>query len=820
MVLMLTLIRLAAVRFTTFGLFACFLALGSFDTVQAQSGTLTVSTNTLTFTAAQGGNPSTYQTISVGSTGGSINYTIATTATWLSASDCGFAGGNSGTAPDNLCVQVISSSLASGTYNGTITLAPTNGTANVTIAVALNVSGSGTATSLLGASPSQLSFGFEIGQSLPGPKTSQITSTGITLPFSFTINTAPTSNCPSGWLQTTVSTNSTPATLTVTIANPSPGLGPGTCSGNISITSNTSGNGTTTTLVGVVLFVSSSSLLNVSVPNALASVTLQQGFAPVQFNIGLSSTDSNPITFTAQVISGGGWLAISPSNGSVPGGGGTLNIDVQVTPATVLPPGTYQGSIQINSPGLLNNQLTVPVTLILTSRSSVTVTPSGTIGFTEAQGGALPAAQTVTLSGATSATFLNVVTTEQNVPAWLQVSPSNGSLTQSTPAMLTLTVLANSLPQGVYSSQIAISFSNSSIPGITIFVSLTVSPPAAALVATPSSLSFSYQSGQTQAPMAQSITISNAAQSVSGGLLFAVASISDSWLSVNPLNGTTPGTISVSVTPQNLQPGSYSSSFTLAATGVPSLTINVSLFVAANTTPQPFIISNAASGVGSQLAPGEIITIKGSGLGPGTPVSFSVSTLTNPTLAGVQVTFSGYSGTLLYVSSTQINVTVPYEIAGQSTTSIVVTYQNAPSAPITQQVGAVALGLFTDNATGSGQSAAVNSNYAYNTAASPALQGSYISVYATGGGQTNPASFDGEVSPTTSLLPLVSQQLVTATIGGRNAPILFAGAAPGYVTGVVQFNIQVPIGVSGGALPIVVTINGVASQASATVAVQ
>jgi uncharacterized protein (TIGR03437 family) len=64
---------------------------------------------------------------------------------------------------------------------------------------------------------------------------------------------------------------------------------------------------------------------------------------------------------------------------------------------------------------------------------------------------------------------------------------------------------------------------------------------------------------------------------------------------------------------------------------------------------------------------------------------------------------------------------------------------------------------------------------------------------------------------------------VTATIGGKAATVLFAGAAPGFVTGLVQLNIQVPTGVTGSALPIVVTINGpisTQSQATATVAVQ
>jgi trimeric autotransporter adhesin len=281
------------------------------------------------------------------------------------------------------------------------------------------------------------------------------------------------------------------------------------------------------------------------------------------------------------------------------------------------------------------------------------------------------------------------------------------------------------------------------------------------------------------------------------------------------------------VSPQSLQPGSYSGSFTLTAPNVATTTISVALFISASTTPQPFIISNSASGVGSSLSPGEIITIKGSGLGPGTPVSFTVSSLTNPILAGVQVTFNGFSGTLLYVSSTQINVTVPYEIAGSSTASIIVSYQSVPSSPITQPVAAASLGLFTDNATGSGQAAALNPNSScaqppcYNTAATPVIEGSYVSIYGTGGGQTSPASTDGEVTP--GLSNLVFAQYVSATIGGKAAPILFAGAAPGSVTGLVQFNIQVPTGVSGSALPVVVSITGpvtTQSQANATIAVQ
>src|SRR5271165_851153 len=119
---MLTLFRLAPVRFTTFGLLASFLVLGSFDTLRAQN--LSVNPSSLVFTAATGGNPNpATQQVNVNGTG---NYIISTSALWLGASTGPFAG-TGGTAPDVLTVQVNSASLASGTYNGTILLQPTSG---------------------------------------------------------------------------------------------------------------------------------------------------------------------------------------------------------------------------------------------------------------------------------------------------------------------------------------------------------------------------------------------------------------------------------------------------------------------------------------------------------------------------------------------------------------------------------------------------------------------------------------------------------------------------------------------------------------------
>src|ERR1700722_8719525 len=202
-------------RFTTFAIIAGFIGLGCFDTVEAQS--LTLSSTNLTFTVPQGGNSANTQSVTVGSTGGNVSFTISTTATWLSASTGPF-NGSGGTSGETLTVAVnpvSPTSLASGNYSGTITLTPTNGSAAAVITVALTVTGSGTTTSTISASPSQLSFGFELHQAAPPSQTTQITSSGISLPISFGINVAPTSNCPAGWLQASLSSSSTPSTLTI-----------------------------------------------------------------------------------------------------------------------------------------------------------------------------------------------------------------------------------------------------------------------------------------------------------------------------------------------------------------------------------------------------------------------------------------------------------------------------------------------------------------------------------------------------------------------------------------------------------------------------
>ena len=366
-----------------------------------------------------------------------------------------------------------------------------------------------------------------------------------------------------------------------------------------------------------------------------------------------------------------------------------------------------------------------------------------------------------------------------------------------------------------------------------------VTPPVSVSV-TPPSLSFSYQlTGSAPAPQVLNVS------STGGAANFTVGTTSTGgWLGVDATSGTTPTNglpkaINVSIDPTKIPAGTVAGS---ALQG--SITVNVTLTVTAAPVPQPTLILNSASISAAAVAPGELITIKGTNLGPASPANGTVFKLNaqgtvDSTLAGVQVLFNNTPGIPTFVSATQINVIVPWEVASFSSVSMVVTFNGGQSAAFPLNVSSVSPAIYTQNATGNGQAAAVNLSpaalSAYNGPAgstypgtsiplAPAPQNSFVSFFLAGCGPTNPTSVTGAINPSNQLLPLrgwsEGSSFVTATIGGQPAHVQFAGAAPTLVSGVCQVNLQVPTGVSGNTLPVTIIINGAVTLGSATIAVQ
>jgi uncharacterized protein (TIGR03437 family) len=234
-------------------------------------------------------------------------------------------------------------------------------------------------------------------------------------------------------------------------------------------------------------------------------------------------------------------------------------------------------------------------------------------------------------------------------------------------------------------------------------------------------------------------------------------------------------------------------------------------------------IVNAASNIGGGVSPGEIVVLYGTGIGPSTlAINQPANGFFGTQVGGTTVSFDGNPAPLIYASATQVAAIVPYEEAIGATAHVSVTYQGQ-TLTTTIPVVATLPGFFTVGSIGSGQAAAVNQYGTLNNVNNPVYVGDYISLYATGEGQTSPAGVDGKIASTTAgaVLPAPLLQ-VTATVAGQQAVVSYAGAAPGNVAGLMQLNLQIPIlGIQSGAPPIAVPVtmlvNGLPSQTAVSI---
>ena len=234
-------------------------------------------------------------------------------------------------------------------------------------------------------------------------------------------------------------------------------------------------------------------------------------------------------------------------------------------------------------------------------------------------------------------------------------------------------------------------------------------------------------------------------------------------------------------------------------------------------------VVNAASLTAGAVAPGEIVSLFGTALGPaaGANLQFTNPQLVSNALEGVHVLFDGVPAPITYAGATQVNAVVPYTVAGKSTTQLQVEYLGAVSAPISLPVTAVSPGLFTSTAAGTGQAAILNlTDYSVNSATNAAARGAWVSIFGTGAGVTSPASTDGMLAAA-PFGQVPSNVPVTVTMGGIPCQTNYVGAAPGLISGALQINAQVPAGVTPGSnVPLVVTIGGVSSRTGVTLAVK
>lgn len=465
------------------------------------------------------------------------NATASSVGNWLVLSqNSGNTVSQGGGSPtSSLVVSVNPSGLApsSTPYTGTITLTTSTAPA-VVVNVSLTVSGAS-----LTVAPTSLSFTHQLNTNAPQPQVLFINTPTSGQPVTLSASS-------SGWLQLSTTTAQTPATVTVSVL-PS-GLNVGIFNGSIQITS-----GGQTQTVPVTLNVVQNTL-------TVTPTTLQFNFAPggTVPDAQTVSVASSPAgqSFGATASSTGGWLAVSTNSSVTP-----ATLTVTVAPQG-LAQGTYNGQITVTSGGFTE---IVTVTLVV-QPFTLTVSPSA-LTFDAQPGGSAPANQTVSVSSVPPGTNFSVTTSAS--ARWLSASASSGR----TPATVTVSVDPAGLDAGTYTGSITVT-----AQGQTQSVAVTLNVARPTLTVNPTSLTFN-QILLQDPPSAQTVSVS----SVPSGLNFGASVTSNSpWLAVSVAASRTPSSLTVSVDPTGLEPGTYTGTIAVTASGQ-TQNVSVSLVVTGGT---------------------------------------------------------------------------------------------------------------------------------------------------------------------------------------------------------------------------------------------
>jgi uncharacterized protein (TIGR03437 family) len=393
---------------------------------------------------------------------------------------------------------------------------------------------------------------------------------------------------------------------------------------------------------------------------------------------------------------------------------------------------------------------------------SLSATPA-ILSFGYTIGGPLPASQQVTVSSSAGASSF----APSSNATWLTFTASSNS----TPATLTISVDPAALTPGNYPGVIQIDSQTS------IQVTLNVLAAAPAVTSA---------SPGTIAVGSPTTTVTITGSGFENG---AVVQLNGLSLPTVFVNGTT---LQFTLDQSYLTQATTLSFIVVNPQSAPSEPIRLIVGVPAPQFTAASVV-NAASYTGGAVAPGEIVTIFGSNFG---------------TMANTRVQFGTVAAVLVFVNSTQVSATVPYSVTGATQTSLTISSNGVASAPATLAVAPSSPAIFTANASGKGQAAAENPDYSINGPSHPALVGSVVALYGTGGG---PLTTD---TLARLMLP------VSATVGGLPAQVDYAGIAPGLVQGAMQINVAIPSAVTPGpSVPVVVTVGSAVSN-KVTIVVQ
>jgi uncharacterized protein (TIGR03437 family) len=687
----------------------------------------------------------------------------------------------------------------------------------------------------LSVNPTGLSFNLTQNGSASTQSVSVFNNTAQAVQVSATASTS------GNWLSVS-SVGSVPAYSSATVAitaNPTQ-LGPGTYPGTVTV----SVAGGSTTTVSVLAVVTSGQ------PNLLLSQTglffdaVQGGSSSGPQTISILNSGSGALNYTvaASTISGGDWLSVSSSSGST-SGSSAGSVMVSVNP-TGLQPGAYYGKITILASGAANSPQVASVVLdVVTPDNSpgASVEPAGMI-FVASANGANPAAQTLSVTNPSPEALSFLVTPFSNGNiSWLSATPASGSVSATQPGTVSVQPSLQGLTAGLYLGSLSITIvpantaSTSPPQVLQVEVLLIVLPtgetPAVragprprATTCTPTQLipvftllgtGFSSTVGW---PTEIEVTaVDDCGNPLLDGSVTVTFSNGDPALSLTSIGGgswtATWGAANVA---SNVTITAQVQELTPALTGKASIGGTLKSNNAVPSVATGGIVSAANFLANQPLAPGSFGAIFGTNLSQGL-VGATQLPLTNQ-LGSTSVVLAGQEMPLLFASSGQINMVVPYDVPVNTLQQLVVQMGSAISIPQSVAIAPAVPAIFTQNGAGTG--AAIVQAYKSDGTPLPLNSavsgGDVIVLYCSGMGAVNPPIAAGSQTPLSPLSNTVNA--ATVTIGGKQQKAAFAGLTPTFVQ-LYQVNVTIPSVLPSGSATVTLSVAGQQS-APVTITIQ
>ena len=539
-----------------------------------------------------------------------------------------------------------------------------------------------------------------------------------------------------------------------------------------------------------------------AVTPASLSFRVQVGATTAPANQPLSVQSGTTVAaFTASASSADGWLAIASGvSGNTPG-----SVAVSVANFARLSAGVYLGTITVVSPGSSPVSIAISLT-VFQAAPPLRVTPSELTVQGVTSTVRTVSQRNVDISSDTPAMQFAISRSAEST-RWLSISAASGQ----TPATVVITVDSAGLAVGVYTGVLTVTLAGDSSTSQTVRVTLTVSPPPS-MGATPTAISYSFRQGQPP-PGPQAIALSSTGTDLPYTVAINTAN-GGNWLFADRAAGTTPQPVIAQVNPLGLGPGEYRGTMTISTADSPSAVVITVVLSIGLPPPVVAAVTNAASFLAGAVAPGELVTIFGSNLGPDTGVGLQTSApgIIDNFIAQCRVLFDGIPSPLVYVSGRQVTAIVPYGLTA-SKTQMEVEYRGVKSAKVELGVAGSMPGIFT--AGPAGQAAALNQDGSLNSSSNGAAPDTIVVIFMNGGGQTTPPGLDGKITSDVLPKPILP---VAVEIDGRASEILYVGPAPGLPSGVWQVNARLPRETAPGrAASVTVRVGDASSQPGVTI---